>query len=235
MRILGYVLPVIGHILSMTARKLVTFIDAAAGPGGYGDNEDEQRAGSPVLLYNAAIALVQESRLFLIEREASIYDRLLRFVLQLPTVEHTRIVPVFGDCQDHLARIVETADDDPVVIFFDPCGYQMPNVLPQLAARSNVTLLLRYSLVAANRQIGPEKLQRMLSKLRMPFWGCNLGDVGGLHKYSFVLGTHEQQITAACSRVMPTIASADAAVSQQLTKYASTATPASRPKRRKRK
>ena len=221
LQILNFILPVICQRLAMMKKRLM-IIDTYAGPGHYDDPDLGAYPGSPEVVHNTASMLDVESRLVLIEKDRETYVQLLQFIMQLKSTPNVAVVPIMGDCQDHIERLVKLAADAPTLLIADPCGSQIPASLPKVASQQNVTLLLRYSLSAALRRDNCQCLQDALTAFNMPYWGFNSGDVKGLHKYGLLLGAHDQQIVTSCQGAMSTVESASAALVQHSEQFFST-------------
>lgn len=206
-RILNFLLPVLGYVMSRR-KKPLTFVDAHAGPGYFTDKEGHH-AGSPMIFYDTASMLQAAIRLVLIDNDPVAYDRLFRLMVGLPSLNHVQILPILGCAEDHVSRVVDMAGDGPVLVFSDPCGCEVPTLLADVSDRSNVTLLMRYSAVAAWRTKKGKSVRTKFKKIGMPYWRYGAGDPYGVHKFRMLLGTHDRQLAEACGMCLEPISGPD--------------------------
>lgn len=205
-QLLNFIVPLIGGVLAKAKRRLI-FADLYAGPGIYESSDAGSQLGSPMIFYNTAKLLGVDARLFFIEKHPAVYTQLLDFATSLSPVPGVTVIPLLGDCRDYIQTMCIIADEDPLLVFSDPCGCDVPEGLSKLAGKEHATLLLRYSLTASRRG-GYHQLYTALKNLRMSHWGFNVGDVTGKHKYGVILGTHNAEVLEACHQAMMPIGSA---------------------------
>jgi len=202
-RFLNFLLPIIGHVMSR-GKRLLTFIDAHAGPGSFIDDEGFH-SGSPMIFYNVASLLQIATRLVLIEKDPRVFDQLFHLAMSLPHDSDNQILPIPGDCDDHVGRVVAEAGKEPVFIISDPRGCEIPAFLAEVANRKNVTLLMRFSAVGAWRSKQGKAMLAKFKKVDKPHWRFGAEDPNGLHKYRMLLATHDRQVAEACEACLEPI------------------------------
>ena len=202
-RFLNFLLPIIGHVMSR-GKSLLTFIDAHAGPGAFID-ETGFHPGSPRIFHSVASLLQIATRLVLIERNSDTFDELFKLAMSLPHDRFNQILPILGDCDEHVGRVVTEAGKEPVFIFADPCGCEVPTFLAEVASKKNVTLLMRFGAVGAWRSGQGKKMLSKFKKIDKPLWRFGVEDPNGKHKYRMLLATHDRQVAQACEACLEPI------------------------------
>lgn len=214
--VLSYVIPIALHALM---GKRFTVIDLCAGPGEFRDARRGRIVDGSPAIFHRILSSIRGSCLHLIDNNREAYRRLVEFADQLPD-SSCRVSVKYGDCADYVHRLVDAAGDSQVILFSDPCGCEIPEFLAELGKRENVTIIVRYSLLAGLRHSNTGHLSIMRERLEALnesslYWNASF-ETDTHNKWMLMVGTHSRRLSQSIQCVLPLVKEPTAAFDTHL-------------------
>lgn len=175
------------------------YVDMTAGPGVYKDEDGRAIVGSPVIARMALTDANVKYRMYLVERDSSVFDTLKSWFSEEAIPRASEQYLCFGDAEELVPAIRFADQYKHYGLVYADTTAQIPPFetfrrLGQSRQYDNMDFIMTYAAASHKRQIKSslckteERLPELLGRINKKFW--LIREPYGKHQWTFLIGTN---------------------------------------------